>query len=100
MAGEPMSNAEMHDAIVHLHAEVYTLNLMTGRLYMALAHLQPDPQKFIDEALSVILRDVDHFRLEPNYSPEAATAQRERMRNRARELFGAMIPADAKLGRH
>ena len=100
MTGEPMNQAEMRDSIVRLSTEVYTIDLMMRRLYMALAYLQADPQQFIDSVLSVIMQDIDEFRLEPNYTADAAAAQRQRMRDRAREMFSTMIPEESRLGHH
>ena len=100
MMGEPMNQAEMRQTIVNLSAEVYTIELMMRRLYMALAYLQAEPQQFIDSVLSVIMQDIDEFRIEPNYTAEAAAAQRQRMRDRAREMFSTMIPEEPGRGHH
>jgi hypothetical protein len=95
-----MNEAEMRDTIVRLSTEVYTVDLMMRRLYMALAYLQAEPQQFIDSVLSVILQDIDEFRFAPNYTAEAAAAQRQRMRTRARELFSTIVPEEPGRGYH
>ena len=48
----------------------------------------------------IIANWADNVDTEPPYTVEGAAAQRQRMRNRARELFSTMIPEEPGRGHH
>lgn len=100
MADTPMDPIEVHNAIVDMRAQLYSIETMVARLYLGLAHAQPDAQKFLDEALAACLRDVGSMNLTPPYRPESARNMRNMIETRLREQFNAITLASAKPGRN
>ena len=76
------------EARAHLHV----LELMVQRLYMQLANRTNDPGKFIEQALSVTLNDVAHFRSPADMSTQDADTLRQLMVQHADALFHGIRP--------
>ena len=76
------------EARAHLHV----LELMVQRLYMQLANRTNDPGKFIEQALSVTLHDIAHFRSPTDMSEEQADTLRRLMAAHADALFHGIKP--------
>ena len=76
------------EARAHLHV----LELMVQRLYMQLANRTNDPDKFIEQALSVTLNDVAQFRPPPDMSAQDAETMRQLMIRHADALFHGIRP--------